>query len=379
MEKEVKNGEMRKTISKTKKEVDTMKKTLLVLSLILFSVVLIYGSADAVTGKCSNCHTMHNSQDGSPMAFDEDGNEQVAPNERLLIADCIPCHSDPTGSLQKNSNTDAPVVWHVGSTPTATGAGFTNAGGDFNWVVGDDTKGHNVVGIKGEDANLNNVPPGFDAAATAAYTIDGDVIQVGSDWAGNQLTCAGTYGCHGTRASADQLVAVTGAHHANTDGTATRADDEDTVGDSFRFLAGIDGLEDANWNWNDDQATQHNEYSATDTPDGRAYDGTAGYSQPRTISQLCGECHGEFHALVANDADYVYGEPWRRHPTDIALPASGEYTGYTAYSIQAPIGRIGATPASAVDTASAGRPWHPLSASAGAWPRPFLSGSRSPR
>ena len=48
----------------TQKEVTDMRKTLLTVFLIFLSVVISYGIADAISGVCSNCHTMHNSQNG---------------------------------------------------------------------------------------------------------------------------------------------------------------------------------------------------------------------------------------------------------------------------------------------------------------------------
>ena len=56
--------------------------------------LLITASSHAkVTGECSNCHTMHNSQNGTNV--DPNG-----PNETLLIVtDCLGCHAAADGSL----------------------------------------------------------------------------------------------------------------------------------------------------------------------------------------------------------------------------------------------------------------------------------------
>ena len=60
-----------------------------------------------------------------------------------------------------------------------------------------------------------------------------------------------------------------------------------------------------------------------------------------TISEFCAECHGYFHASdEINDQPPPSGSPWKRHPTDVSLPASGEYASYTAYSIEAPVARV---------------------------------------
>ncbi len=51
----------------------------------------------AVSGQCSNCHTMHNLQDGSPVAYtmDPDGeiNLREQPFGNLLKTDCLGCHT----------------------------------------------------------------------------------------------------------------------------------------------------------------------------------------------------------------------------------------------------------------------------------------------
>ncbi|WP_156469437.1 hypothetical protein [Candidatus Desulfofervidus auxilii] len=59
-----------------------------------------------VTGVCSNCHTMHNSQDGQPVVkfggWDPSNGQQTGsisdePQEYLLISNCIGCHTNAVG------------------------------------------------------------------------------------------------------------------------------------------------------------------------------------------------------------------------------------------------------------------------------------------
>jgi hypothetical protein len=312
-----------------------MRKTLIILSLMLLSVVLVYGTASAVTGQCANCHTMHNSQDGSPVTA-------TGPYNRLLTNDCVACHTAPTGS-QNGGTGFGPAVLHTGSEPGGaggeTGDGATHAGGDFYWVLSDDTKGHNVADIAtlGKDGNMvNDNPPGFANIANAR----GDTVNGGSAWgASDQLTCAGYLGCHGTHNSGeDSWDGIKGAHHTNASGALTTAS---AVGNSFRFLDGIEGYEDSQWNWNEDTGTAHNEYKGSNDHTNRGYQGGQTYADKTTISFLCAECHGDFHADIAeDDAATPAGEPWRRHPTDIVLPNRDEYTGYgSTYIAQAPLGR----------------------------------------
>lgn len=316
-----------------------MKKTSIVMLLILLSVVLVSGSAYAISGLCYSCHTMHNSQNGlgevQTYGSGSITTGVITPQQYLLKADCIACHAGATG--QTNSF-GAPIVIHTtNANPTLQGGGYTLAGGDFYWVAtglaATDSKGHNVVGLAGSDGSITpaNTPPGWDAGATSGFTFGA----VGSTWASNQLTCAGEYGCHGSHGATGS---ITGAHHGNSGGTATQAGTvgtpPSTIGSSYRFLAGISGKEETGWNWSETSST-HNEYFGADDTTLRGSAGTV-YGNKDTISFSCAECHGKFHSYID---DTVQGTPWLRHPTDIALKGSGEYLSYTAYSTEAPVAR----------------------------------------
>ena len=89
-------------------------RKIFILFLILMSVVLVYGNAEAISGVCSNCHTMHNSQDGASVTGG-------APNEQLLNAGCVACHTGTTG---QTSTFGAPAVLHT-TAPAGQGAGRT--------------------------------------------------------------------------------------------------------------------------------------------------------------------------------------------------------------------------------------------------------------
>ncbi len=321
-----------------------MKKTLLTLSLVLLAVVFMYGYASAgVVGQiCSACHTMHNSQNGTTTG--EAG--ASGPNDQLLKADCLACH---TGSGQ-TSTFEAPVVLET-SLPGGQGGTDTNAGGNFYWVADaegdDDAKGHNVDLLATQDANIGGgsyVPPGFNNGIGAVGDFSG-----GSD----QLTCAGEWGCHGDHTTGnDNWAGIKGAHHNNTGGSATEASSATTVGNSYRFLMGIKGLEDVNWN-NGEDASSHNEYFGEADLTGRSTAGTVSGGTD-TMSYLCAQCHGDFHTDI--DATSPAAAPWRRHPTDIVLPA-GEYQSYnggSGYSLQAPVAR-GAVPSDSSSTVTLGQ------------------------
>ncbi|MFA5700755.1 MAG: cytochrome c3 family protein, partial [Desulfuromonas sp.] len=125
-----------------------------------------------VSGACSNCHTMHYSQNNSILTeWGEEG-----PYQALLRADCGGCH---TGTNEPGGET--PFVMSAAPTYGESGTGndaTTLAGGSFYWVtqpangaVGGDTTGHNVAGLTLADSVLHT-PPGFDGGRAAA---DGSV------------------------------------------------------------------------------------------------------------------------------------------------------------------------------------------------------------
>jgi hypothetical protein len=316
-----------------------MKKLMLIVMIGFVAgalVAFLATPAMAVTGQCANCHTMHYSQGGALPT----GAASGGPFGRLLLDTCIGCHSSSTANEVIDAN-DTPIVnGPAANTDILAGGNF----GQLDTGGGGDTYAHNCLGTADEaDAALGNNPPGY-TAGTNPYD-------------GTQLSCAGTSGCHGDRSLAgsgdagSDYVALDGAHHANASGSLTTADE---VGNSYRFLLGIHGYEDPDW---EDPTTlsitAHNQYKAL----GRTDETDPG----NTISSLCAQCHGDFH----NGTDNVgTGSPWLRHPTDFDLgDATGsEYLYYNNgtgtgndYSVVAPVGSESvASVLSAVNTTSPG-------------------------
>jgi predicted CXXCH cytochrome family protein len=313
-----------------------MRKILLMSLITILTIVLTHGLALAITGQCSNCHTMHNSQAGvgvvQTYANGVITTGGSTPQNQLLVASCIACHAGSTGQTNSFS---APIVVHT-TAPAGQGASYTLAGGDFYWVAtglgATDARGHNVSGLAVGDVAIGYSPPGFDSGATTGFAFG----TVGSTWnSSNQLSCDGTYGCHGMHSSSG----ITGAHHGNTGLTSNRCNAADTIGNSYRFLGNIFGLERSDWNWAE-TAVNHNEYYGVNDTSLRSQSNTA-YANTNTISFSCAECHGYFHSRIDNTS---LGSPWLRHPTDVDLPATGEYASYNPdnsnlYSVEAPVAR----------------------------------------
>jgi len=139
------------------------------------------------------------------------------------------------------------------------------------------------------------------------------------------LKCAGANGCHGDPAISDQTLAMARAHHSVE--PVVPADlDGSTVGLSYRFLKGITGIEDSNWEFTV-SASDHNQYKGIDRADDSVSAATG-------ISSLCARCHGDFHSDAsarsgAGLATGTYGSSvWLRHPVDYDMSNAGEYAGY---------------------------------------------------
>jgi predicted CXXCH cytochrome family protein len=250
-----------------------------------------------VAGQCSNCHTMHNSQNGTGMGG--------GPSDFLVRTSnanvCVGCHT--------SGGVDAAPKIDIAATMTGNYVTGMSAGGTVQDGV--DAHIHNILDINSKDQAINNgaegcTPPGW-ADGKGGHSI-------GANWGTNQLRCAGTYGCHGNNAEGDQNLAVRGAHH--TDDTTI---DGLSVGKSYRFLDTILGQEatatTATFGGKTGYVWSDNKYSADDAP-----------AATDTISYLCAECHGNFHhATVAGGVGGGASgntSPFQRHPSDITIDST---------------------------------------------------------
>ncbi len=284
-----------------------------------------------ITGSCSNCHTMHNSQNGAAMVSYIYGTETTDAKNYLLVGTCLGCHAQGgTSMVAKVNGNDTPQVY-------CSDASGDLAGGNFKYIeTGGDNRGHNVIEFGNTEDTLSS-PPGHH---------DPDGI-------GINITCSGERGCHGYRKNSNPLVDLKGSHHKNVDG---KLDTADQPYNSYRFLWGVKGLENnGEYKWQNKDQNNHNEYFGSTTPMilGGGCNTTLCHNpggkrpQSQTISGFCSTCHGAFHFRGWLSGDPGIGSsgssPFMRHPTDIILPNSSEYTGYTSYNIVAPVAR-GAVP-----------------------------------
>ena len=308
-------------------------------------VVLLLTSAEnslaqhGHTGMCADCHSMHNSQDGLPLRYDGG----LTPLPLMLRADCVSCHTglNSQGAFAASSakETRAAAVQGIYSgapsprvmsvTPPVYSWGDSSgenggilAGGNFYWVTINEAYGHNVTSIPGmlPDSRLGTTPPGGTTLSSP-------------------LQCAGLNGCHGDPSvSAVPLLSLDKAHHTNSLGVV----DGVTVGSSYRFLLGVRGEEDRDWEWTV-SATDHNLYAGQV----RAVETTP--PSAATMSGNCAKCHGDFHNSATGKSGAGEGgssgfvSPWVRHPNDYDMSLTGDYAGYSSYATKAPVARTPGT------------------------------------
>ncbi len=292
----------------------TGKYGALLLACCSVAAVFTVGNAGAmVTGSCSNCHTMHNSQDGAALSSQ--------PQNYLLADDCVGCHSSSgPETIVTLGSTRIPIVFNTTAYPAQP-----LAGGNFYKVslggAANDVYGHNVLGVSGQDNNLARAP--------------GDT--------------QGGCGCHGTLATDDGLHKDRGrrgceACHQFTKHHGTDPPDgepETAASGWFRYLGGhdvsgryVEGIEDPDWE-KTPSATAHNVYKGETTHYNTEYQTPTGLADNQSINAFCTGCHIAFHDFIGNGTS-----PWIRHPSDIVLPATGEYAAYnplTDYDPSVPV------------------------------------------
>lgn len=347
----------------------TMKKAALGLGMASLLTLPLVAQA-TIVGNCSDCHTMHNSEQGLPVAIVDGVTDSPTPNQVLLKMDCMGCHASGSGSAIDTlaSGSQVPQVYGT----------YANdrAGGNFAYIDGtkgsgaSDRKGHNVIDLLSADATLTG-PPGYARGPASDQTNNTSIHTFAM---ASQFTCAGKAGCHGVR---NQLVseavedvngveiapevervglaALTGSHHYDVSGQITVADD---IYNSYRFLLGTKGYEVDNWR---NTAADHNEYfgennvtfaagfSGCDRCHEESHGAeTIGYVTNRsgTITNFCETCHSNFHS---SQADNTSSGGFYRHPSDFKIQSKTEYTNMSTWDVTAPVART-TVPANGLDT-----------------------------
>ncbi len=297
---------------------------LLVLTLLLVALLPVSGVA-SMGHNCSNCHTMHNSQEGA--AVNADG-----PAGNLLVSGCVGCHSN-TGSetIKTIGSSRVPVVYNTSEPASPL------AGGNFYWVAQGhayDAYGHNVVALSGQDSRFSYAPGGGGHAGQMSCSLQ-DKDGVTGNCHVAIPTCRG---CHAPKhhsadkADPNQYALVTGGGYYRFLG---EVNDSLAAGYQYHASTGfVQGGEDPDWEQNP-SATAHNEYPGDSGGSGciGCHGQMHGDQGPKSISQRGCGCHSGFFLLARSSGR------WVRHPIDYPLPNSGEYANYTTYDPLAPICR----------------------------------------
>ncbi|MBE0595680.1 MAG: hypothetical protein IH614_00260 [Desulfuromonadales bacterium] len=378
-----------------------MKKIFAIAAAALIGLPSAALAVGGIQGQCADCHTMHNSEQGQPVAMVglNATTPSAQPIQNLLRMDCVACHAQNTGNktVLMDGGSIIPQVYHSDSSDLAAG--------NFAYIdtLGSTRKGHNVSDLfTGGDDNAKHYgsPPGkYYDHVHAPYFSDVTVNADGSETinaAFSKFTCAGAAGCHGTRSNLlsgttndngtttdttddffegtrrTGIAAVSGAHHNSYDGKKDAA--QNTVGlhdgakvaAGYRFIPGLKGTGNTAARWQNVDASSHNEYfgaqvGATNASCNSCHvPGVSGFGisarmsidstllvPNQSMSGFCITCHGNFHSTgletggTNQDRNPYNGTSgaFLRHPSDYVIPNRGEYVAYTAYNITAPVAR----------------------------------------
>jgi hypothetical protein len=300
----------------------TVRKVWVVLGLLACGLFLTAPSQAAVKGVCSICHTMHNSQQGAPVAFTRDSAGQIVISEEplanLLKTDCLGCHSQAGAETIVNmEGAQIPIVFNLTEPtyPPDGSATSTLAGGNFHWVMNSGSAyGHNVEGIASADFRF---PPN---QAPGGVVRTGDCINCHGTLASVQSGCQG---CHVVQHHADSAEIVASRENGwyrFLGSVMQHADNPKEL-----TTEGVMGIEAIDWEQNP-LSTQHNVYQGKAGP-------YVNYLESGAMDQKCAGCHGQFHNETIADST------WIRHPVDVAIPDIGEFTGFTTYNPLVPVAR----------------------------------------
>jgi hypothetical protein len=250
--------------------------TLLVGAMIMLPAT---ASAGLMSGTCVDCHTMHDSVDGTAQ-----GDLTGPKNQLLKWNGCVGCHATGTANDGSGRSTVAPKAPQVNDATTNMAAG--------GYFVGATTlpnpNGHDVADMDytmGVYATANAPGGSFVLATTSFNCTD----------------------CHGE---------AVGGHHKYAAATSARTG---VAGSSYRMLRADTS----------NNGTMSANYVANTRTDGN-YVPNADYDAAST-DLFCADCHGGFHGLTNTDSVGDGSGAWIRHPTGVETSTYGDsYTGAAA-------------------------------------------------
>jgi len=252
-----------------------MKRIWLVLALCMASL-LWGGSAFAVvSGACSNCHTMHNSQDGAVVVA---GGAQA----HLTKGGCLGCHTGVGVESAPTVDRDYNVDSLAGGTFDPTGAGSDSMIHNVD-IVG----ALNGLGSEGTLASIPGASVGMNGGKGSTDPTD--------------LTCAGSNGCHGDADVAGNDAGIQGFHHGTIGSTGYRLLQIASTGADVVGTGASDYEEAISDGYT--AGDEHNVYSSSTTVG---------------INKFCANCHPDFYGTGNTKS----GSDWVKHPTDNTIPGT---------------------------------------------------------
>jgi hypothetical protein len=284
----------------------------------------LYHSYDGLV--CYDCHTIHNSEDGAPIAAGAGGS--IGPYARLLkqptVTDiCLQCHLYPASSAFK-----APAVM----TPNGVlPSNLALPGGDFYWSGGTGPgaaprKGHNP----GKSLGVQAMTMTSDSALS---------VSPGGSYPTSNWDCAT---CHDPHNRFGENVAAWRQLKRKINGIVHTGEETVVAGvESFGGNQGptTQGYEPIRSNSRGDLRGGVNETNYVNTrKDGNALEGAKLYpplAESDTnknvyrggFSSFCAVCHGDFHGgnveiRNADNGKTRAGSAWLRHPTNVTINQS---------------------------------------------------------
>ena len=291
-----------------------MKRLIFSIAFIVLIAALSGLSRARVTGECSNCHTMHNSQGGTNMQIGYDPATDAQAS--LLRANgCLGCHATSLGGTWQGVG-GAPIVYNT-SVPTY---------GDGN------------VGLAAGNFYYTKTASGADNTTSRGHSLTCVGFADNADTPTGQRTSCATNDCHQTGTSTTGLqghgceACHLPAHHkGDTSGGWADADDgyyrflgpiRAADGGSDDHVRGVRGYEDDDWQKTCD-SSDHNEYSGEDK--------NGGYF---SISHFCAGCHSTSSDPSECKNFCVSSPPEKFHAANLELPDPevSSYDGYVGYN-----------------------------------------------
>ena len=268
------------------------------------------------------------------------------PLDTLLTYTCIGCHAQNISAgdgIASLGGYPVPQVFYADTDQSKelAAGNFKHLTELFGWYNGHDVHGFQGEGILGDVEFAFLDPPGYSEAMDPSTNKYNSWPYFAAD---QQPLCAGTYGCHGNRNIDNQTQAMFGTHHADDsmlqlDGSSLdEASQGLSPGTSYRYLSGVKGGEDSDWEYTK-ASDDHNEYFGA-VVSGRS--GSTSQSSVETMSEFCASCHGNFHMSGTSGGTGISptdASPWIRHPTDVLIPNTAPYNNYNTYELTARVAR----------------------------------------